>query len=150
MLLGKEDLETFMKENGIKGRILCFEKPVMSSEQAKGIVGNKVVKSILIMVDSTPVLCILPGSKRIDFEKIKKIFNANDVRLCKAKEVKEITGYDVGSLPPFGHRNQIKTIVDESVLEYDVMYFGGGTHYCLLELKKEEFLKLNFETYQFC
>ncbi len=150
MLLGKEDLEIFMKENGIKGKIICFEKPVMSSEQAKEFVGGKVVKSVLIMVDDQPVLCILPGSKRIDFEKIKKIFNAREVRLCKAKEVKEITGYDIGSLPPFGHKQKITTIVDESVLGYDVMYFGGGSHYCLLELNKEEFLRLSFEIYQFC
>ncbi len=150
MLLGKEDLEIFMRENGIKGKIICFEKPVMSSEQAKEFVGRKVVKSILIMVDNKPVLCILPGSKRVDFEKIKKIFNAKEVRLCKAKEVKEITGYDIGSLPPFGHKQKIKTIVDESVLEYDVMYFGGGSHYCLLKLDKEEFLKLGFKINQIC
>lgn len=141
-MLGKEDLERFLKKHNLQAEIICFEEPVMSSKQAERLTKGNIVKSILLIADDKPLLCILPGNKQVDFEKVKRIKNAKEVRLAKAKEVKEISGYDIGSLPPFGHKQKIETIVDKAVLSFDTFYCGGGSHYCLLKITSKEFKKL--------
>ena len=68
-----------------------------------------------------------------------------NVRLAKAKEVKEITGYDIGAVPPVAHKQKIKTIVDSKVNilnDEEILYLGGGSHYHLLKIKKRELMKV--------
>jgi len=140
-MLDDKYLEKFLEENKINAKILRFEKSVMSSEDAMKLVGDNVVKTILLICDNQPIICILRGKDKIDFEKIKNL-GFKEVRLAKAKEVKEITGYDIGALPPFAHKQRIKTFVDSKVLESEKIYCGGGSHRCLLEINIEELLKV--------
>ncbi|MCD6371386.1 MAG: YbaK/EbsC family protein [Candidatus Aenigmarchaeota archaeon] len=141
-MLGIEDLRKFMDENKIDGEILTFDKPAMKAEDAERIAGKlPVVKTILLITDKGPVLCILEGRKKIDFEKVKNIMKCKTVRLAKAKEVKEITGYDIGALPPFGHKQKIKTIVDKEIEEFGEVLCGGGSHYSLLRVDSKTLIK---------
>ncbi|OYT42778.1 MAG: hypothetical protein B6U78_00035 [Candidatus Aenigmarchaeota archaeon ex4484_224] len=149
-MLGIEDLKNFLEENSIQAEIIEFEKPVITSKDVLKLLGNvKVVKSILIITEKFPIVCILPGNRKIDFEKIKKLFEVKEVRLAKAKEVKEITGYDIGALPPFAHKQKIKTIVDKSLenIKEDV-YCGGGSHYSLLKINPKILIEM-FEVKDF-
>ncbi|MEM5830547.1 MAG: YbaK/EbsC family protein [Candidatus Aenigmatarchaeota archaeon] len=145
-LLNEKHLEKFLRENNINARILKFEESTMKSEDAIKLVGNNVIKTILLICDEKPIICILRGIDKIDFEKIKKL-GFKEVRLAKAKEVKEICGYDIGSLPPFAHKQKLETIIDSKVLELEKVYCGGGCHRCLLEIEVKEMLKA-IETYK--
>ncbi len=138
---GIEDLKKFLQENEIEGYIVEFDKPVMSSEDARKLTSGKVVKSILLISDKGPILCILEGEKKIDFEKVKKLIDAKNIRLAKAKEVREITGYDIGALPPFAHNQKILTIIDRAVFNYEEIYCGGGSHYSLLKIHSQTLKK---------
>jgi len=135
-----EKLKKFVEENGIKCEIVEFENPVITSGQAKKVVNGKIVKSILLIVDNNPYLCILFAEDKIDFEKLKKLLNAKEIRMAKAKEVREIIGYDIGEVPPFVEN--VKTIVDEKILSYDKEVFcGGGSHYSLMKISVGELVK---------
>ncbi len=138
--LKKEKLKKYLEENKINAEIIDFNVPVITSEQAKKVVKGKIVKSILIFAN-IPYLCILFGEDRINFEKLKKQLKVDEIRIAKAKEVKEITGYDIGELHPF--IENIKKIVDKKVCENlnEIVYCGGATHYSLLKIKISELLK---------
>jgi prolyl-tRNA editing enzyme YbaK/EbsC (Cys-tRNA(Pro) deacylase) len=144
-MLNEKDLENFLKEKKIEFELVKFEENVITSEKAASQTNGVIVKSILLICDNQPILCILLGKDKIDFEKIRREINCKEVRLAKAKEVKEITGYDIGALPPVAHKQKIRTIVDKKVndLEDDeTIYCGGGSHYHLLKVKKRDLLKV--------
>ncbi len=148
--LNENDLKEFLNKKNVEYELLKFEKPVISSKDAYEQVKGEVIKSILIICDNKPIICILKGEDKINFEKLKVLLDCKEVRLAKAKEVKEITGYDIGSLPPIGHKTEIWKIVDKKILDLDdneILYLGGGSHYHLLKIKKKELLKIieNFE-----
>jgi len=144
-LLDEKYLENYLNKLGVSFQIIKYEKPVMSSKNAEEHTDGIVAKSIILICDNKPLLCFLLGKDMIDLNKIKKYFNCNEVRLAKAKEVKEITGYDIGGVPPVGLKQKIKTIVDKKVIELDddqIIYCGGGSHYHLLRISKKDLLKI--------
>ncbi|RLG90583.1 MAG: hypothetical protein DRO36_05880, partial [Candidatus Hecatellales archaeon] len=57
--------------------------------------------------------------------------------------VKEITGYEVGALPPIIHRKPVRTFIDSKVMSFDKVYGGGGAVNALLEISPEEIKRLN-------
>jgi prolyl-tRNA editing enzyme YbaK/EbsC (Cys-tRNA(Pro) deacylase) len=150
-LLDEKYLENYLNKVGVFFQIIKYEKPVMSAKNAEEHTDGIVAKSIILICDNNPLLCFLLGKDMIDLDKIKKYFNCNEVRLAKAKEVKEITGYDIGSVPPVGLKQKIRTIVDKKIIELDdnqIIYCGGGSHYHLLRISKKDLLKImEYEVY---
>lgn len=145
VMLNEKDLENFLKEKNVNFEIVKFEKNVVTSTSAANQVEGIIIKSILLICDEFPILCILLGKDRIDFEKVRREVNCKDVRLAKAKEVKEITGYDIGALPPIAHKQKITTIIDKKLTEIkedEIIYCGGGLHYHLLRIEKGKLLKI--------
>ncbi len=141
-MLDESWLKQFLNDKQINAEIIRFEKPVMKSEEAKKLVKGNIVKTILLIVDEKPLICLLRGEDRIDFSKIKRLKNAKEVRLAKAKEVKEITGYDIGALPPFAHLKQIETFIDKKVEDLGIVFCGGGSHYSLLKIDSKDLIKI--------
>jgi len=150
-LLDEKYLENYLNKLGISFQIIKYEKPVMSAKNTEEHTDGIVAKSIILICDNKPLLCFLLGKDIIDLDKIKKYFNCNEVRLAKAKEVKEITGYDIGGVPPVGLKQKIKTIVDKKIIKLDddqIIYCGGGSHYHLLRISKKDLLKImEYEVY---
>jgi prolyl-tRNA editing enzyme YbaK/EbsC (Cys-tRNA(Pro) deacylase) len=142
-MLDQTHLRKYLLDNGIKAELIEFESPVLKSEQAEGLVKGNVVKSILLLVDGEPLLCLLKGEDRLSFSKLRKLLGVKQLRLGKAKEVKRITGYDIGALPPFAHLTRLKTLLDVRVskLKEDV-FVGGGSHYHLMRIGLKELLNV--------
>ena len=107
------------------GEIINAGKPVKTVEQAvKATDSNpkQIIKSLLFISEEEPVLVIVDGESKADLNKLAKIFGK--VRLATPEEVKQITGFEVGALPPVGIK--VKTIVDRKVLENEFVIGGGG------------------------
>ena len=54
----------------------------------------------------------------------------------------DISGFEVGAMPPFAHRGRIPTLLDQRVLEQPVVYAGGGAEDVLLRLSPEDILRV--------
>ncbi len=126
-----EKLDELIKELG--GEILDVGKPVKTVEQAVKATNSSpdvIIKSLLFISEKEPILVIVNGKSRVDINKLSKHFGS--VRLATPEEVKEITGYEVGAVPPIGVK--VHTIVDPRVLEKDFVIGGGGAIDKLLKL----------------
>ncbi|HDZ35700.1 MAG TPA: hypothetical protein ENH81_02145 [Thermococcus sp.] len=128
-------LEEIAKELGAE--VLDIGRPVKTVEQATRETGTErkqVIKSLVIVSESTPLLVIVDGESRVSLPKLEKRFGK--CRFAKPKEVKELTGYEVGGVPPVGV--PLKTIVDPKVLENEYVIGGGGTTERLLRIRPEK------------
>lgn len=136
-------LDDFISVNKIPAQIHFIPsgtKTATQAERAFADSGLVVVKSILL-IDSNqnPALVILKGSDKVDLQKVKKILGVSDVRLAHPEEVLEITGYEVGGVPPvsvFG----VKTILDSGIEHLKEVIAGGGTQNHLLQIKVADIL----------
>ena len=137
--LGPQDLHAFMQANQVPGEILHLDVPTPTVEAAAQAVGaelDSIIKSILFLVDDRPVLAIAGGLARVDQRAIAAQYQVGRkrVKLASPEAVLAISGYEVGGMPPFGHRQPLPTLLDRRVLEQPVVYSGGGAEHVLLRL----------------
>jgi prolyl-tRNA editing enzyme YbaK/EbsC (Cys-tRNA(Pro) deacylase) len=80
-----------------------------------GVPVSNIVKSLLTFVqigcEIRYVLVLVPGDKRLDIDYWKDYLEAETLRMAKANEVKDVTGYSIGGVPPFGHLKKIETYI---------------------------------------
>jgi len=144
--LGAADLEAYMQQHGIPGEILHLDAPTPTVQTAADAIGaqpDQIVKSILFIVNDAPVLAVSCGLEIIDRRAIGVHLGVGRkrVKLAGAETVVELAGYPVGTMPPFGHRQPIPTLLEEKVLANEVVYAGGGAHNALVRLGSADILK---------
>ncbi len=142
-----DDLQRFMDSRGVSGEILFLKSPtptVEAAAQALGTTPENIIKSVLFTIGEEHILAIACGTPPIDRRCIATHFGVGRkrVKLAGPETVLKVTGYPVGTVPPFGHRNPSPTLIDPQVLKLDVAYAGGGAHNALLKLNPSEILRL--------
>ena len=145
-LLTPADLQAFMQSNAIQGEMLFLDEPTPTVETAAQAVGTQpeqIVKSILFIVDEQAVLAITCGTHLVERRAIADLYGVGRkrVKLASPETVLEISGYEVGAMPPFGHRKPIPTLLDGQVLDQPVVYAGGGAENALLRLNPQDILR---------
>tara|TARA_Y100000310_G_scaffold299208_1_gene333834 strand:- start:21687 stop:22136 length:450 start_codon:yes stop_codon:yes gene_type:complete len=136
-------LQDFIKTNKLSAEIIQCTGEVHTAVKAAAQVDDPeaAAKSIvLIDSDEEPLLVILLGKNKIDFQKIKEILKVKDVRLAEPEEVLRITGYEVGGVPPISIYG-IKTFIDKAVVEKEEIFCGGGDPNHLMKIKTKEILE---------
>jgi Cys-tRNA(Pro) deacylase len=142
MPLNSSDLQTFMTTHGIAGEILHLSVPtptVETAARALGVQLEQIVKSLLFLVEAAhteSVLAITCGTAYVERRAIAAHYGVGRkrVKLASPEEVRSISGYEVGAMPPFGHRQPLPTLLDRRVLDLPVVYAGGGGENVLLRL----------------
>lgn len=145
--LGVPDLQAYMVDRFVSGEILYLDVPTPTVETAARAVNasvDQIIKSILFMVDEQPVLAIANGNTMIRQRAIGAVYGVSKkkVRLASPEEVLVLSGYEVGAMPPFGHRQPFPTLMDQRVLDIPEAYAGGGAENVLLRVNPQEILKV--------
>lgn len=114
----------------IPHHIFRHEKPVMSFAQAaeeRNQRPEQIVRSILFQIRPEEfVMVLVAGREQIDWKKLRQLVGRSRIRMATEEEVLEITGYRIGTVSPFGLKNQVRVLIDESVLKEDEISIGSG------------------------
>lgn len=131
-----------LEELRIPHRSFFHEGSVTSFEQAaleRGQRESQVVRSILFQIRPEEFMMVLvAGPAQVDWKKLRQLVGRSRVRMATEDEVLEITGYRVGTVSPFGMKNQVKVLIDESVLKEDEVSIGSGVRNTAIILKSAD------------
>jgi len=115
-----------------------FPKSTRTAQEAADQIGCSVgqIAKSLIFKDTSgkPILVVASGINRVDSERLK-LFKAD------ADYVKEVTGYVIGGIPPWGHKSKITTYIDEDLKQYDKFWASSGKTNTVFELTFDELVK---------
>ncbi len=142
--LSDRHLAAYIAEHGIEAELITFDTTTPTVAAAAAVVGcteEQIVKSVLFLVDrERPLLAISNGTSRIDYRAVAAFAGVGRkrVRLADAAQVLAITGYEAGSVPPFGHRQALPGVLDAAILEQEVVYAGGGALDTLIRIAVPE------------
>lgn len=146
-MLTPDSLQRFMHLQGIAGELLFLKEPTPTVETAAKAAGthpDRIVKSILFLVNQQPVLTISSGLARIDMRRLACYYQVGviKIKLASPDTVLQLSGFQVGALPPFGHLKPLPTLLDSQVLLYSEVFAGGGADNVLLRLSPSEILRV--------
>jgi Cys-tRNA(Pro) deacylase len=142
-MLGPIDLKNFIERSGIQAELLTLSvqtPTVADAARAVGTSPERIIKSLVFLVDGEPILAIACGTSRIDRRPIAAHFSVGRkrVKLADAAKVLDVTGYAIGAVPPFGQRQRLTTLIDPGVFEHELVYAGGGAIDALLRVSPTE------------
>ena len=127
---------------GIEHRIFLHEKPVSSFEQAASDRNQRpeqIVRSILFQIRPDEFLMVLmAGPAQIDWKSLRQLVKRSRVRMATEEEVLEVTGYRVGTVSPFGLKNQVQVLIDASVLKEEEISIGSGVRNMAIIMKSAD------------
>lgn len=69
---------------------------------------------------------VIPIDKEIDFKKAAKSVGEKNIEMIHVKEINSITGYIRGGCTPIGMKKQYKTVIHNSVENFDEIIISGG------------------------
>ncbi len=139
-------VKEFIRSRGIEVEIVTFDESTRTSELAAATIGCEVAqiaKSIVFIVDDEqPILVIASGPNRVDTEKLADQVGSEKVKIADAKTVKRVTGFPVGGVPPVAHDSQLRTILDPSLMRFQVVFAAAGTPNTVFGISPKELKEL--------
>ena len=87
---------------------------------ALGVEVGQIVKSLVFLRAGEPVIVLCAGDRRVDAERLGLV-------PARPDQVREVTGFSIGGIPPLGHDSELATTIDGSLRRYDVVWAAAGT-----------------------
>ena len=94
---------------------------------AIGVDLGQIVKSLVFCVDGEVVIALVSGTNLLDEPKLATAAGGDRAWREDADTAREATGFPVGGVPPFGHREPLRVFVDTDLLQYDEVWAAAGT-----------------------
>jgi prolyl-tRNA editing enzyme YbaK/EbsC (Cys-tRNA(Pro) deacylase) len=120
---------------GLAVNVVEMPDSTRTAEEAARACGCEVaqiVKSLVFVgaASGQPYLLLVSGANRVDEMAVAAELGEPLVR-PDGRRVREITGYAIGGIPPIGHPEPMRTLIDAKLLEYDVVWAAAGTPRCV-------------------
>jgi Ala-tRNA(Pro) deacylase len=111
--------------------------------QYEHFTGHRVAKVVVVMVDGKPVELILPASRYVDLELVRKILGAGEVRLASEEEMEMyFIGCEVGAVAALRQWQGVPVLMDRSLSVDGPILFQAGTHADAIRLDFRDWYEL--------
>jgi prolyl-tRNA editing enzyme YbaK/EbsC (Cys-tRNA(Pro) deacylase) len=114
---------------GAADRIRILDDAARTAAQAAeqlGVEAAQIANSLVFDADGAPLLVMASGGHRVDTTKVATIVGASKVSRADPDFVRTHTGFAIGGVAPLGHPEQIRTLVDRDLAQYDVLWAAAG------------------------
>lgn len=139
-----EKILKLLEDCGVEFKTMDHE-PVFTSEEAAKIRDSDPstgAKALVMYADKDPVLLVVPGNKKVDFRKFKKLKGIKDLRMANPQEVTSLTTLEIGSIPPVGKVLGIKSFFDQSFEEMENVAFNAGSLTTSVFMKAKDLINI--------
>ena len=144
-----QKLITQLDEAGARYRVVehAPEGQTELVSQMRGNLLSQAVKSLVVLVkigkkESRYVLVNIPGDRRADLNAVKALYGGTHVMFAPAEKARELTGCEMGAVPPFTFHAQLKLLLDPSLLEHEELVFNAGRLDRSIFIHKDDYLKI--------
>jgi prolyl-tRNA editing enzyme YbaK/EbsC (Cys-tRNA(Pro) deacylase) len=86
-----------------------------------------IANSLVFECDGEPLLVMASGAARVDTEVLARNVGAELIAKASPQLVRSATGQAIGGVAPTGHPRRLRTLVDRSLAQYDVVWTAAGT-----------------------
>jgi Cys-tRNA(Pro) deacylase len=130
-----------LEELGVPHKIFRHDaaRPITSFEQVasdRGQRTSQIVRSILFRIGEDEfIMALVAGPAQISWKALRKYLGRSRITMATEDEVFTTTGYRIGAVGPFGLPNQLKVLIDASVMDEEEISIGSGMRNTAIILK---------------
>ena len=122
---------TAARDLGLAIEVVAMPASTRTAEEAAAACGcavGEIVKSLVFRgrASNRPYLLLVAGSNRVD-ETAGAGAIGEALKRARADDVREITGYAIGGIPPFGHATPLAVFIDRDLLDHARVWAAAGT-----------------------
>lgn len=140
-----ERVAAFLRAAGAEARLEEFEVGTPTAKDAADAIGctlEQIVKSLVLMCESRPVVVLVPGDRRVDPSKVAAALGAREARIAGPSEVVAATGFEPGAVAPFPVAAGTRILIERTLLSSPVVWVGGGSDRHMTMLAPVELVRL--------
>lgn len=107
-----------------------------AAEAVDAPVGS-IVKSLVFLADGAPLLVLVAGDRRADLKRLRAELGLSKkrLRIAQPEEVRELTGFEVGGVPPVGHQPPVPTVIDSSLDRFEWLWAAAGSGHAVFPVR---------------
>ena len=132
-MLGKsaQSVQDVLIKKGLDSKVIEYSASTRTAQEAATAIGCEVAQIVKSLVFKTKhsnkaILVLASGPNRVD-EKLITQQVGEDISKADADFTREITGFAIGGIPPFGHKHTIETFIDQDLLKFKEVWAAAGT-----------------------
>ncbi|MEQ7051154.1 YbaK/EbsC family protein [Paenibacillaceae sp. P-4] len=131
---------------GLPNQVVELPDSTRTAQEAANTIGceiSQIAKSIIFRRKAAdlPLLIVASGTNRVNERAISYLLNEK-IGKADADFVREHTGYVIGGVPPFAHKESIETLIDEELMKYEVIWAAAGHPKAVFQLTPEQLVEL--------
>ncbi len=114
-------------------------RTAIDAANSVGCTVGQIAKSLIFRGKRTgkPILIIASGSNRVNEKRIAE-YIGEPIEKADAEFVRTATGFAIGGVPPLGHLQDIRTFIDEDLLQHERIWAAGGTPNSVFQLEAKD------------
>ncbi len=105
---------------------------------------TQIVKSLIFRTENTqkPILVLASGQNQVNLETISDVVGENVIK-ANAKFTKQVTGFAIGGVAPFAHKEEIQhKFIDEDLLNSPLLWAAAGNPHAVFSLSSDNLQQL--------
>ena len=116
---------------GVQARVVEMPATTRTAADAARAVEcqvGQIAKSLVFRGVSSgdAILVITSGANRVD-EALVASATGERIEKASADFARERSGFAIGGVPPLGHATEMRTFIDQDLLQYDLIWAAAGT-----------------------
>ncbi|MFA5042258.1 MAG: YbaK/EbsC family protein [Candidatus Paceibacterota bacterium] len=139
------DFKKILQEYSLENNVVIFDNSTKTAQEAADQIGvqiGQIGKSIIFKLNNEPILVITSGKNKVSIEKLEKLIGER-IEKADADFVYEKTGFSIGGVPPFGHKEKIKHIfLDKDLLNYQEIWCAAGTPFSVFKISSQRLIEI--------
>lgn len=109
---------------------------------ARGVQPRDIVKTLVVRRAADDHLFVLvPGDRQIAWPLLREVLGVNRISLPDAEEALAVTGYERGTITPFGSTHELPVVADAAIAGRTVS-IGAGEHGAAALVDGDELLRV--------
>ena len=134
----------YLKKTSYDFEIIAYdheEKGAAFAARATGFPLNKTIKTLVAAIGKNAyVFALMPGDRQLDLKKLAHVCGEKKAAMADTLTAQRLTGYVVGGISPFGSRQRMNAVMDESLLVYDRVMINAGRRGLMLKMDPKDIL----------
>lgn len=107
------------------------------------VIPEQVFKTLVVETSGKElVVAIICVKEKLSMKNLAKAIGVKKAKMATEENVLRSTGYVLGGVSPLGQKNRLKTVIDETAKQFDVVYVSAGKRGLEIALSPKDLIEL--------